>query len=699
MGKNLDPFGLTTREELQAKIEWKNHRHRLVDVFARYYAKFRENDLGYIPELPRKFSPQWEEEIKQEILDFRGLDLESVGRVLDACGFGTEHWGKIKDIGLDGLDTLIHQHIGILGSMPPDSMEELISEKLLGLLQRRPQLMNQFSERFDEKTGRYNPTDDEMHKSQAYLHLKKQIKDAKTKLRKFRRVGRKAIDQLKIYEKQIEKLKSKLFERRKESGVENEDELPSVTDFSGHSESDFNDLFQEEIGQGSIIKDQASSNGESEDDRGLQDLDYELKMREHKISELEDKVETLEFQMESTQILEGVDFSDPSNNGNSEAVEVGNDADFQAELQQRDHTIGELEEKIQQLEFQAQSSEIFGADEAEPAANTDSIDVTLEGIEIKETAEGALPIRNIQFHNQLGARDQTIRTPEEKVAKLEYQLQSSQSIGPSDLDGQAEQVVQLKKTLHIREQAIENLKKELGKKTQVKNEVDELRIDLKVKDYSIRDLKDQIVKFDNQLESTRKKFMAEVSKLAALAKGEVQLKPSSKLDDMDANELLDYAQGIADDVNVRRHSLEEGIQRINSIKNSYEESKQGFENQQKEMEQQLEQMRSELERYAQRETEEEGKKKAQTDEETEEIIRAQREQLQFLAGRIKDLLSSNKSLQHANQNMYTELEAAVHKLMPLRRQIKDLQKSREALDAYIREKHDRTFTLKKLQLG
>ena len=145
--------------------------------------------------------------------------------------------------------------------------------------------------------------------------------------------------------------------------------------------------------------------------------------------------------------------------------------------------------------------------------------------------------------------------------------------------------------------------------------------------------------------------------------------------------------------------MEEGIQGINSIKSSYEESKQAFETQQKKMEQQLEHMRSELESYAQREAEEEEKKKAQTGEETEEIIRAQQEQLQLLAGRIKDMWSSNKSLQHANQNMYTELEAAVHKLMPLRRQIEDLQKSRKALDAYIREKHDRTFTLKKLQVG
>ena len=127
------------------------------------------------------------------------------------------------------------------------------------------------------------------------------------------------------------------------------------------------------------------------------------------------------------------------------------------------------------------------------------------------------------------------------------------------------------------------------------------------------------------------------------------------------------------------------------------------------MEQQLEEMRTELETYAQKEAEasdtdsgssdDTGDEPKDADEETENVIQAQRDQLQLLAGRIKDMLSSNKSLQHANQNMYTELESAMHKLMPLRRQIEDLQKSREALEQYIREKHDRTFTLKKLQRG
>lgn len=88
-------------------------------------------------------------------------------------------------------------------------MEELISEELLVLLQRRPHLLQLFAERFDEKTGRYGPTEEEMQESQAYLDLEQKINEAQTELRKFRSGGRRAVDQLKVYEKQIEALKGR----------------------------------------------------------------------------------------------------------------------------------------------------------------------------------------------------------------------------------------------------------------------------------------------------------------------------------------------------------------------------------------------------------------------------------------------------------------------------------------------------------
>ncbi len=728
MGKILNLFGLTTREELQAAIKRKNRWHRLVrDVFARYYVKFRESDLGHMPELPVKYSSEWEEEIRQEISEFHGLDLESVGEVLEACGFGTERWERLKDAGVAGLDTLIDEHISNLGTVSPERVEELLSEELLLLLQRRPHLLQQFAERFDEKSGRYNPTEDEMRESQAYLDLEQKINDAQMELRKFRSGGRRAVDQLKVYEKQIEALKSELFMRRKEETGDADAGLggfPSLSDLGGSSEEDLSGLFAGGSGPGAGLEDrQIGSNGKTGDQDELRQLQSELKMREHTIGELQEKLEKLEFQMQSSQILDGVGFADSAGNGAGEVAEDSaedNDADLQVELKKREHTIAELEEKVQQLELQLQSSNLLGAGDAE----ADVSDV-LDDMEIRETAipevesektvEEAPAMSNIQYLNELRSKDHAISGLEDKVAKLEYQLQTSQMISADDvevaddLDGQAEQVVQLKKTIHAREHAIENLREELGQQAELNNVAKELRTELKVKDHSIRDLKDQLEKFENQLGGAREKLLAEVNKLASLAEGDVQFKPSAELDGMDANELLDYAQDIAEDLDVRKQSLEEGIQGIDSVKSSYEESKQAFEAQQQEMEQQLEEMRTELENYAQNQEQksdedsgssiEAGGEPKEGDEETENVIQTQRDQLQLLAGRMKDMIASNKSLQHANQNMYTELEAAMHKLMPLRRQIEDLQKNREALEQYIREKHDRTFTLKKLQRG
>ena len=727
MGKILNLFGLTTREELQAAIRRKNRWHRLVrDVFARYYVKFRESDLGHMPELPVKYSPQWEEEIKQEISEFHGLDLESVGEVLEACGFGTERWERLKDAGVAGLDALIDQHISDLGTVSNDRMEELLSEELLLLLQRRPHLLQQFAERFDEKSGRYTPTDDEMQESQAYLDLEQKINDAQTELRKFRSGGRRAVDQLKVYEKQIEALKSDLFQRRKETGDADAGVggFPSLSDLGASTEEDLTGLFVGGNGAEDGLEEmQVGSNGKTEGQDELQQLHNELKMREHTIADLQEKLEKLEFQMQSSQILAGVDFTDSTGDSAGAIAEdrpEENGADLQVELKKREHTIAELEEKVQQLEFQLQSSSLLGTDDAEADVSDglDDIEVketAIPEVESEKTVEEAPAMSNIQYLNELRSKDHAISGLEDKVAKLEYQLQTSQMISADDvevaddLDGQAEQIVQLKKTVHAREHAIENLREELGQQAELSNELKELRTELKVKDHSIRDLKDQLEKFENQLGGAREKLLAEVNKLASLAEGDVQFKPSSELDGMDANQLLDYAQDIAEDLDVRRQSLEEGIQGIDSVKSSYEESKHLFEAQQQEMEQQLEEMRTELENYAQNQVKEsdedsdspreEGGETKEGDEETENIIQTQRDQLQLLAGRMKDMIASNKSLQHANQNMYTELEAAMHKLMPLRRQIEDLQKNREALEQYIREKHDRTFTLKKLQRG
>jgi len=87
----LGLVGLATRSQLDKAVDRKDRWHGLVrDVFGQYYLKFRESSLGNMPELPTKYSAGWESHIRAELDAFLHLDLESVGELLEACGFGTE---------------------------------------------------------------------------------------------------------------------------------------------------------------------------------------------------------------------------------------------------------------------------------------------------------------------------------------------------------------------------------------------------------------------------------------------------------------------------------------------------------------------------------------------------------------------------------------------------------------------------------
>ncbi len=46
--------------------------------------------------------------------------------------------------------------------------------------------------------------------------------------------------------------------------------------------------------------------------------------------------------------------------------------------------------------------------------------------------------------------------------------------------------------------------------------------------------------------------------------------------------------------------------------------------------------------------------------------------------------------------MYRDMETAVRRVIPLRNQVEELESLREALTNYIRARHDRAFTIKKL---
>ena len=168
---------------------------------------------------------------------------------------------------------------------------------------------------------------------------------------------------------------------------------------------------------------------------------------------------------------------------------------------------------------------------------------------------------------------------------------------------------------------------------------------------------------------------------------------------MEADELLTYARDVAEDLDVRRQTLTEGLQGIDTIKDSFEENKKAHEEQQDEMRGELQKLRSELDAYEREQAESERReaKESEADEtETGSTIRKQREQLQLLSTRIRQLAASNQEQVVANKKTYEDMEAAVRRIVPLRSQINDLQNLQESLERYIRQEHDRTFTMRKL---
>ena len=99
---------------------------------------------------------------------------------------------------------------------------------------------------------------------------------------------------------------------------------------------------------------------------------------------------------------------------------------------------------------------------------------------------------------------------------------------------------------------------------------------------------------ERQMKVARDQLLAEVKKLGALTSGKLELRPSEELDEMEAGELLEYAQEVASDIDVRRQTLDEGLKGVSTLQENYEESRQLYEQQQQELEDQLEKMASDL---------------------------------------------------------------------------------------------------------
>jgi len=116
----LGKVGLTTQGQLDQAQAKKEIWHSLVrDVFARYYIKMRQAFPDQLPDLPRKYSPGWEDHIKAELGNFLDADLQNVAPLLHACGFGTGKWQQFVEKTLPEMNEIIDAHLN--GEAPASS--------------------------------------------------------------------------------------------------------------------------------------------------------------------------------------------------------------------------------------------------------------------------------------------------------------------------------------------------------------------------------------------------------------------------------------------------------------------------------------------------------------------------------------------------------------------------------------------------
>jgi chromosome segregation ATPase len=759
----LGLFGLATRRRLEKAVDRKDRWHGLVQkVFIPYYLKFQETAVGHMPDLPHRYSQDWEKYVQQQLDDFMELDLESVGDLLDAAGFGTEKWDRLQETGFPALERLLDQVVeegeglsghangnGVPRAAAPSAaaIDAAVSEDLEALTSRHPDLVREFARRLDPDSGTLRLTDEDLEGSQAYRRLVDELDEARHELRRFRRGGQRALER-------IGELEARL---RGEQANGNGHPLPARDSLDDEREAAVlrKDLRARESTIAALRShveelEERLHNRPSPDqtltervawlERELQSRDDQVVRQQMRIDKLEDELERpAEAPDESAQLRQlrtelkkaqhdlddaraaatgalptaGVAGEDEEGaaslpGGDDDAADV---QQLRNDLKARQHTIDTLREEVERAQAQLDAAGGRGGEED---------DETSDGNDIR------------QLRSDLKAREHTIETLREQLeragAAVDTDAEEPDEEPAEDLQGQ---IQQLRKDLKARDHTIEALREQLsrleeetgrlaepvssedaqeaagrpptpaarGADDSSREQIEALQRDLRARDERIRSLRDQLQQFENELGEARERMLAEVKRLAELAAGDIELKPSEELESMEADQLLDYARNVAEDLDVRRQTLDEGLQGVESVKGSYEETRELFEKQQREMGEQLEQLRAEVETYRDQETFEEDADKE--DEETlaglRHTIGKQRQQLDLLATRVKQLVTTNKELNEANAKMYEKLEKSVNRLIPLRRQIEELEHVQDALQRYVRQKYERTFTLKNLQ--
>ena len=693
----LGMLGLSTQQQLKAAVARKQRWHALVtDVFARYYIKFRESSLDYLPELPRRYTPGWETHMRQELDQFVQLDLESVSDMLQVCGFGTEKWERLTATGFPAFRRLVDQYLedegngdaarsgGGNGHVSSLEIDAAVDEDIQRLFASQPEIFEDFLQRFDPDTGMFIPTEEELKSSLAYRRLAEKLEAAQLELKKFRKGGSKALDRMQRLEKKIRMLEHALAQRPSETRREASVETPA--DYGTDGGAAVDDLTE------GLFDNDDSGNGHPavEATTAVEDAGSAADVGDlfaGAATPLEDSGAPAdagdlfggEMAVEGPgptpgagDLVAGPEDETPSlsraelERASTEAAELAEEVEaLKRELAARDHSIEGLERTMAELQEQA--------DHAESSAS--------ELREVRRHAEAA----EEELQQQIDQLGKDVRTREHTIDGLK----------------EDQEVLEAKLEAAIKAQAQSSGEEAAAEAAERFRENQELRQDLRAREHTIEGLQRQLEQFEEDLGRSREQLLTEVQKLKELTSGDVEIRPSEELERMDSNQLLHYARDVAEDLDVRRQTLDEGLQGIDTIKDSFEENKKVHEEQQQHMAEEMQSLQGEMEKL---EKEREALKAAASkpdasSQDVRDVISQQRQQLELLSTRIRQLGATKAELEAANKKTYADLEASVRRLIPLRKQLEELASLRDALSQYIREKYDRTFTVSKLEGG
>ncbi|MDA0333623.1 MAG: hypothetical protein O2782_00465 [bacterium] len=693
----LGLFGLATRRQLESAVDRKDRWHGLVrNVFVPYYLKFQETALGNMPELPTRYSRAWDDYIQAELDRFLSLDLTAVGDLLEAAGFGTKKWERLQETGFPALGRLLDQAAAVGAA----DIDAAVHADILDLLSRHPELASEIVRCTDPDSGTLRLTEDDIAGSPAYQRLLADLATTKDELRRFRRGGQRAVERL-------HDLEAELLLSRNGNGHLPQDLPRPPRDTSLEDEREKAGLRKQLRAQDSSI---AALRGRVEEletqvrtrpdpDRALADragwLERELETRDDQVVRLQERVEGMQ------------DALDKQDHTIDESDEL---RQLRLELKKRDHDL----EQARDSTIDALRAELERAEERLRSANQRP----------ESRSDGDLTDDVQRLRSDLKAREHTIVALREELARSKEDPGTPDRPEGVDAEDLSAELQQLHSNLKVREHSIEALQEQVARlEADARREterptrgpgaaattpatlparssapdpqpgIDALARDLRARDATIEALREQLQTFERELGQSRELLMAEVKKLAALAAGEIELRPAEELESLGADELMDYARQVAEDLDVRRQTLDQGLLGVESVKGSYEDTKRIFEEQQLNMETQLEQLRTEVEQYR----EQEETTRDETPAELRDTVVQQRSQLELLATRVRQLVGTNKELNESNKKMYSNLEEAVKKVIPLRRQIEELESLQDTLQRFIRQKYDRTFTMRQLQ--